>query len=253
MRGLDKMEPRFGKAPITRFLNQRFKTEKTVRLLEIGFGEGRALLELANKYPRLRTYGVNYPATRTMGNSKDLLHNARAFKLKVEQLPRVMFHDAGTALKYPSDYFDCIMSQVAFHYIGNKARCIEEIWRILKPGGKAFIHFDTVPDGKLPEILDHRKDAAFFIIYDDKNIISTQTFINSLRKKGFNIRIKKSNKKTSQRQTILLMTKNTAKPLHLPLTYDGNSTIYLTKLKNTDNYKTAHDIWWGTRSVFRMK
>lgn len=255
MRGLDKMEPRFGKTPITRFLEKQFKTQKTVRLLEIGFGEGKALLELASRYPRLRTYGVNYPATRTMGNADDLRRNANEFELKMEQLPRVMFHDAGTELKYPSEYFDCIMSQVAFHYIGNKAKCIEEIWRVLKPKGKAFIHFDTIPAGPLPDIMEYRKDTAFFIIYDGKKIISTQGYLNSLRKKGYdlrvNIRIKKSTR--TSKQTILLMTKNTAKKLAIPLAYDGNSTIYLTKLKNTDSYKTASDVWWGTRSVFHTR
>jgi len=49
------------------------------------------------------------------------------------------------------------------------------------------------------------------------------------------------------------MTKNKKNMLKLNLKYDGNSTLYLIKLKNTDKYKKDRSIWWGTRSVFFVK
>ncbi len=49
------------------------------------------------------------------------------------------------------------------------------------------------------------------------------------------------------------MHKNISKQLRLNLEYDGNSTIYLSPLRNTDRYKFDTAIWWGARSVYKLK
>jgi SAM-dependent methyltransferase len=139
---------------------------------------------------------------------------------------------------------------VAIHYVGNKAKLIEDIWRVLKKGGNAFLHIDSKLNGINPDFLYFHKDTPRFIIYDKRGkIISTKSLFDKFRKNGYDIKC--TIRKDKRRNIVLVMTKNTLKPLNLDLEYDGNSTIYLTLLRETDKYKFDTSIWWGTRSVFR--
>jgi SAM-dependent methyltransferase len=47
----------------------------------------------------------------------------------------------GSMLECPfeSEEFDVVVSIGCFHHTGNLQRCIDETWRVLKPGGRAFI------------------------------------------------------------------------------------------------------------------
>tara|TARA_Y100000310_G_scaffold209006_2_gene209601 strand:+ start:3797 stop:4582 length:786 start_codon:yes stop_codon:yes gene_type:complete len=251
-RGIDRMEERFGN-PIQKFIKQRLKTNKTVRVLELGFGEGKCLLELRNKFPNLELHGINNKKQGNMYKTQDFLKNAKKFKIDIKKtnLPKPHFYDAGIKLKFKSNFFDLIISQVAFHYIGNKAKTIEELWRVLKKDGKAFIHFDRLQSINLPDFMKNTK-TPLFIIYQNNKFIPTKTYFNKIAKQGFNIRLSQS--LPGKKQFNLLMTKNTTKSLKLNLEFDGNSTLYLTPLNKSDPYKIKNTgIWWGTRSVFNVK
>jgi SAM-dependent methyltransferase len=47
----------------------------------------------------------------------------------------------GSVLRSPiqSESFDCFVSIGCFHHTGDVQKCVDEAYRILKPGGKAFI------------------------------------------------------------------------------------------------------------------
>jgi SAM-dependent methyltransferase len=255
LRSFEQMEDRFGKDTITGFLAERLKTQKTVRVLEIGFGEGRCLLELQERFPQARLFGVNYPKTKTMASGKDLARNAKDLDIAVKRSPRVAFYDVNEGLRFPDGYFDVIMSQVAIHYVGDKARLYEEAWRVLKADGRAFLHVDRDREGKeQPEFVSHKADTPLMVILDGKSMISTKKHLEGLRKKGFDLAMRKSQgKERKNDQFILLMRKSVKKPLRLGLVYDDNSTLSLSGLKRTSPEKTDSAVWWGTRSVYRMK
>jgi len=40
---------------------------------------------------------------------------------------------------FPDESMDCVVSIGCFHHTGNTQRCIDETWRVLKPGGQAYI------------------------------------------------------------------------------------------------------------------
>ena len=250
-RGLDKLQERFDE-DITRHIQTLSKNQKDVRILEIGFGEGKALLESINLGKNIYGYGINDKKRKTLSGMKDLLNNARQFNIKILNKPKIFFYDAGLGLKFKDNYFDVIFSQVAIHYVGDKAKLFEEIWCVLKKGGKAFLHFDSELSGINPDFMYLCKDTARFVIYDKNNkIIPTKNIFDKLRSKGFDIRCQIGT--GIRRSTTIVMTKNTLKPLNLGLEYDGNSTIYLSPLRNTDKYKFDSGIWWGTRSVYRLR
>jgi len=250
-RGLDKLQERFDE-DIIKHIQTLSKNQKEVHILEIGFGEGRALLESMSLGKNIYGYGINDKKRSTLSSLKDVLHNAKQFNIKLYNKPKIFFYDAGDGLKFKDNYFDVIFSQVAIHYIGNKAKLFEEIWRVLKKDGKAFLHFDSRLNKDNPDFMYFYKDTPRFIVYDkNRKILSTKNIFDKVKKKGFNVIC--SIQKDKSRSIILFMTKNTEKSLNLNLEYDGNSTIYLTPLRNTDKYKFDSGIWWGTRSVYRIK
>lgn len=248
-RGLVKLEARFGNKLIQKFLSKRLESEKEVRVLELGFGEGKVLLELRELFPKVKLFGVNDVKKGSMSKKSDFLKNAKKFGIKIsnKNLPTPYFYDAGEGLKFEDNYFDAIVSQVAIPYVGNKAKLYEEFWRVLKPNGEAFLNVDSdVKDG-MPDFMFVKNDTPRMVVYKGNKIVKT----SNIFPKGYDISL--STQKNSKRAFILRMTKNTKKKLKLNLVYDGNSTIYLTKLKGSDSFKTDSGIWWGTRSVFRVK
>jgi len=40
---------------------------------------------------------------------------------------------------FPDQSFDCVVSLGCFHHTGDIQRCLDETWRVLKPGGKAYL------------------------------------------------------------------------------------------------------------------
>lgn len=246
------MEERFGNV-IVNFIRKKLKSEKTVRVLEIGFGEGKCLLDLYSIFPQVEFYGINKETGGSMYSRKNFLKNAKEFEVKVslDNLPRPFFYDVEKGLKFKDNFFDLVISQVSIPYVGNKAKLYEEVWRVLKPEGSAFLHIDRTRIPALPEFLKVKTETPLCIIYENNKIIEFKKVINRIRKKGFDVRLTWSLPKKKQRN--LLMTKNNSQALKLGLVYDGESTLYLTPLKGSDKYKDKPGIWWGTRSVFKVK
>ena len=161
-------------------------------------------------------------------------------------LPKPFFYDAGKELRFKSDYFDIIISQVAFPYVDNKAKLLEEFWRVLKPGGKAFLNIDSY-EKYYPDFMQINKETPRWIIYDNKKLIKLSAYLDKFRKKGFDIKFKR---KINRALRFVLMEKNTTKPLNLCLKYDNDASFDLTVFNKE---KKIQGVWWGNRSVFKTK
>jgi len=248
-RGFDRLEQRFNHN-IAPFIKKRLRTEKEVRILEIGFGEGKCLLDLRHKFPQsnVKLFGINNVKKGNMHDQRDFLKNAKDFSIKIDNknLPKPYFYDVGKGLKFKSNYFDLIISQVSIHYIGNKAKVIEECWRTLKLDGKAFLHIDRTPDKSLPWPLNNNNGTPYFIIYKGKKMISLKSYLQNFKKLGFYIKLVFTNDAGQAGITII---KNTSRKLNLKLNYDEFASFNLSKYKKS---KKDRGIWWGTRSIFHI-
>ncbi|MBU0470098.1 MAG: class I SAM-dependent methyltransferase [Nanoarchaeota archaeon] len=253
IRGLDTMEERFGDYPIQKFLKKRTQIEDLVRVMELGFGEGRCLLELRTLFPELEYYGINNKKEGNMHARSDFNKNAQRFGLSIpnKNMPKPFFYDAGEGLHFDSNSLDLIMSQVAFHYISEKAKIIEEVWRVLKPGGKAFLHIDAVPKENYPDFMKSNPETPRFVIYDGDKMVKLSTYLGKIKKSGHDLKFRNASNNKDQR--VLLLTKNTGEKLDLGLRFDGISTLNLAQIKGLDSYKTESGVWWGTRSVYYLK
>lgn len=252
IRGLDKMEIRFGKNnPLKKFIKKRLKSEKVVRVLEFGFGEGKCLLDLRTIFSnkQIELYGINKKKEGGMYKKSDFVKNAKKFGLPIPKttlLPKPFFYDAGKGLHFKSNYFDIIISQIAFPYVGDKSKLLEEFWRVLKPQGQAFLNVDSY-ETYYPDFLQINKETPRFVIYKNNKLIKLSDHLNKFRKKGFEIEFKKKKDKALR---FILMNKNTTKPLKLGLKYDDDSSFNLTVF---NKQKKIEGVWWGKRSVFKTK
>ena len=94
-------------------------------LLEIGFGIGTDLVRWAEGGARV--HGIDATAEHHRLASKNFaLHGLEA---------DLRLGDAA-AIDYPDATFDVVYSNGVLHHTPDTVRCIGEIWRVLKPGGR---------------------------------------------------------------------------------------------------------------------
>lgn len=100
-----------------------------IRVLDLGCGTGPMALELAgNIGPEGEVHGIDV--------SEYQLEQARALAEKYG--PRNVTFRRGSpseGLPYEADSFDLVVSHIAFQLMPYKYKCLEETYRVLKPGG----------------------------------------------------------------------------------------------------------------------
>jgi ubiquinone/menaquinone biosynthesis C-methylase UbiE len=139
-------------------------------LLEVGCGMGYDSLEFLKR-------GVHVTAI-------DLTENAVRFTRKHFEVEGVRAEavQVGNALELPfaDETFDAVWSNGVLHATGNTQRAIDEVWRVLKPGGRAIIsHFYRKPSwmwtvhrlGREP-IEAHEEDPPVNEFYTDDEVLA---------------------------------------------------------------------------------
>jgi SAM-dependent methyltransferase len=124
------------------FEKNRLAGEKT-RIMEIGIGNGRVLMELKKRFPEIEFYGINKEKTHTFYRRDSFILTALKFgifnKQEIDQLelPYIIFQDLdfGGAIPYGEEKFDLVFSQNTITHIKYKFELFNEILRILKPSG----------------------------------------------------------------------------------------------------------------------
>lgn len=127
----------------------RLAGEKT-RVMEIGAGNGRVLMELKKLFPEVEFYGINKEKTHTFYRRESYILTALKFeiftKFDIEQidLPYIVFQDLdfGARIPYDQNKFDVIYSQATIPHIKYKFELFNEVMRVLRPGGISF-HTDV--------------------------------------------------------------------------------------------------------------
>jgi ubiquinone/menaquinone biosynthesis C-methylase UbiE len=118
------------------------------KVLEIGFGNG-ALLSLLQEY--FQAYGSD-------------ISEENIEKIKKEnQKASFSLMDVDGKLPYPSNYFDGFVASEVLEHMSNEELkvCVDEMYRVLKSGGYAFITFPANEDLKRNECFCPHCKALF--------------------------------------------------------------------------------------------
>ena len=233
-RGVKEAEGRIG--GILKEVNVLLKKKDKIRILEIGCGYGRALLELRKFFgDRVEVHGINFERRWNLRLIKKFGVSQKIFVIKgiEKNLPKLYILDAGQKMKFPSNYFDFIFSQATGQYIADKALFLEEINRLLKKDGIAKIdvqHRKPIFPGH-PEHPDEYKNL--FEIWDNGKRLD---FINYI-KKFKNIQVRKA-RDSPFSYLVIKKSKNFKLNLKLVVHFDLNK---------------IHKEWWGEKAVFVLK
>ncbi|MEW5724914.1 MAG: class I SAM-dependent methyltransferase [Thermodesulfobacteriota bacterium] len=101
--------------------------------LDIGSGPGFLPLALAGLAPELKIVGVDL--------SRRMVRLARQRALKARLADRVRFEVGdGNRLAFADNTFDLVLSTGAFHSWRDPVRVLDEIHRVLRPGGEAWVY-----------------------------------------------------------------------------------------------------------------
>jgi SAM-dependent methyltransferase len=267
-RSLKQMNQRFGASAVSDAITGRLRTEKIVRILEIGFGEGRVLMEVRLLFPysSVLLYGINHQPEPTMSCDEHFLDTSEAYNICPRSeaaklpLPHSYFYDAGSGLDFEDNFFDVIISQVSFPFVVEKAFLIEEIWRTLKPGGKALIHLDSY-ENDYPHMLsagtNREMPTPRFVIYRHGRIFAISHLFNLLKTKGFAINLVRSSEmpphspRPSYTESLMKVDKNRSERLSLGLELDRISTLDLKKVRADESMELSR-VYWGVMSVFNL-
>lgn len=131
------------------FLQQQLASKE--RVLEIGCGAGRITEFFAKDFGEV--WGIDISESMI----KEAQHRLRSLSNM-----RLLATD-GTTIPAPADYFDLVFSFIVFQHMPSEAvvrRNMEEIARVLKPGGVAKIQLRGVPIARSSEFYGPSFDAA---------------------------------------------------------------------------------------------
>jgi len=98
--------------------------KKGDRVLDVGCGNGSTLAALGEKFNEL--HGIEFSSVRAEAATRNLKgYNAKIISVSIEE-----------RTPYPDVYFDCIIWADVIEHIINLWSAMEEVVRILKPGGR---------------------------------------------------------------------------------------------------------------------
>jgi demethylmenaquinone methyltransferase / 2-methoxy-6-polyprenyl-1,4-benzoquinol methylase len=125
-----------------RFMVRRLRFFQTRRLLDLATGTGDVALEAARLHPLISVVGLDFAGP---------MLEAACPKVAVQGLANRVHLLQGDALQvpFPDESFDAVTVAFGIRNMPDRARVLQEIRRVLVPGGGLHILEFTTPQGRL--------------------------------------------------------------------------------------------------------
>ncbi|RPI57009.1 MAG: class I SAM-dependent methyltransferase [Acidobacteria bacterium] len=244
-----------GASSLQATLEGMLETRRPLAVLEIGCGAGRALMELALafRHEPVRFYGINRELGNPISSSADLARVAREYDLDVEsagaewQLPELFFYDA-TTLHFSANSIDLIYLSSVARFIEHKAEFIEEVCRVLTPGGVAIIQLSRsgwdYPEGEIRDDLLVTRYPSRLVLTHGRDLVPLPKYLKQFAETGVEFEF------ISTPACVLRVTKRQAGRLSLGLEYDTVRSVPMTQLPY--GQEDVREARGGFRSVYRV-
>ncbi|MCU0637626.1 MAG: class I SAM-dependent methyltransferase [Methanothrix sp.] len=146
-------------------------------VLDVGTGRGLLVLKIAEKNSRLKAYGVDVSQKAVMAA------RANARKSGLANVPNFDVGDV-CSLPYEDEFFALVVSTFSLHHWKDKAAGLNEIFRVLRPGGETWIYDhwkDPTPEARQELRRDFGRLAAWFALSHLRFVSSILTEKNATR------------------------------------------------------------------------
>ncbi len=227
---------------------------KTLNVLEVGFGHGRPLLELAWRFRNeaINFFGVDKRQKPPVEKSEDLREVARLYEIAPEaqlaqfKLPEVFFYDA-TQLHFEDESLDLIYAVIVVRFLERKAEFLEEVGRVLRPGGVALLHFgESDWDYPYSRICDDTlltPHASRIVLKHEDELIPLPAYLKFFEHDAFRFRF------IGRPRCVLRMKKLQSARLHLQLRFIPELSLAMHELPFRHGLGNARG---GSRSVYHV-
>lgn len=126
---------------VINYTKEVLKKKQKAKILEVGTGYGRALLELKQIFgDKVETYGINLEKNWNLSLCKKY---AKQEGFSSKNIPdKIYILDAAKKLPFKSGTFDIIFNPATMQYLSDKIQFIEEAHRILTKEGIAALELE---------------------------------------------------------------------------------------------------------------
>ena len=134
-------------APLTNWGLKLVNVQDGWTMLDVGCGGGSTIRRLLNRSKDAQVYGIDI--------SEESVTKAR--RVNAEVLDKQVYVTQGSAeqLPYNDEIFDLVTAVETVYFWPNLPDCLQEVRRVLKPGGKFAIMVEVVDsDSKWTSIVD---------------------------------------------------------------------------------------------------
>jgi len=234
-------------------IRERLAGGKSIAVLDIGCGTGVALLELAWMFRNegVRFVGINKDAGEPLASRADFGHTARQIGLASEnelarlELPELYFEDAAR-MHFEDNSFDLVYASSVLRFVPDKARLLEEVARVLKPGGVALIRVGSkgweYPYGPASNVPELTTFASRWVLKHENELIPLEAFLKLTSGDSFDLVV------INHPQCVIRITKHLKARLDLKLRYVPELSVPMTQLGYGDEERGLSK--GGVRSVY---
>jgi SAM-dependent methyltransferase len=236
-------------------IRERLARKGSLAVLDIGTGVGMALMELAwmFRHEDVRFTGINKDPGEPLASRKDYLVGARQIALAPDaelaglRLPELYFEDA-THMHFEDESFDVVYASSVLRFVPDKARLLEDVARVLRPGGVALIRvgskgwdypFGPVSDG--PALTSY---GSRWVLKHESELIPLEAYLKLISGKDFDLEL------VNKPHCVIRITKHRHAALTFGLQHIPELSVQMTQLGYGDEERGLSK--GGVRSVYEV-